>query len=159
MNIEKRMGKDEAHDEANLIKAEVNLNRNPNSIRPKWVETMLGGMKEKESILNRFVEHTATPEEYDKALQEIEELKKLAEDEPAIIKALYKIGRVSTIVGELVIYDLLKSFGEIGHNEEDENKVVTFRNNLWQKKLDDASYQLKRMKDAGERYSKAELAK
>lgn len=147
------MNENTAHDAANMIKAQVNLGRNPNSIQPKWLESMINN----EEVSNRHIEHSATSEEYDVALEKIENLKKLAEEEPATAKVLYSVGRIFRITSDIFLGDLLKGIEQsIKGEESKEGTVINFNKKLIEK-LDDASAQLQRAKEAGERYRKAEL--
>jgi hypothetical protein len=154
------LNEEEAHEEANEIKARTNLDRDPSSIVPKQYEDLLGRGQKTEDLLDKGIEHSATPEEYDEASQEIDALKKLAEEEPDTAKVLYKIGRASFHIGNFIVGDIFKNARELAKENKgkpEEEQVKDFRKELWGT-LDDAAAKLKRAKDAGVRYGKAESA-
>ena len=45
-----RLNKKEAHEEANMVRAQANLDRNPESIAPKWLEQMMSGMERRSAF-------------------------------------------------------------------------------------------------------------
>ena len=156
MGIEKSMSESEAHEEANIMKALINLERNPQSIKPKWLETMLGESEETQKLLNKYIEHSATPKEYDEVLEKIENLKKLVEEEPTTAKVLYAIGRILKGAGNFLLYSILKDSAQLIGGNEGKESIIALNQRL-NEKLDDTSAELRRAREAGERYGKAEL--
>jgi hypothetical protein len=89
-NPETRLNENEAHDEANLIKAEAGVSPMTGKISEEW-EELYGEGRE------------ATVEEYDEALKAIEELKSIVESEPASDKIL----RVMKTIAEKTKFGLM----------------------------------------------------
>src|ERR1039458_916462 len=89
-NQESPLSEDEAHDEANLIKAEAGVSPMTGKISEEW-EELYGEGRE------------PTAEEYDKALEAIEELKSLVESEPTSDKIL----RVMKTIAEKTRFGLM----------------------------------------------------
>lgn len=78
-------GEERAHEEANMMRAWLNRNRD-------HIPSLVNRVFDFENW-NKFIDRKETPEDYDKALKAVEEIEKLAEEEPATAKVLYGVGR------------------------------------------------------------------
>ena len=71
----------------------------------------------------------------------------MAQEEPATVKVLYKIGRILTGIGDVILTDGLKGVAYHIKGKEGEQQVKDFRQKLYQR-LNDATLGLKEMKAA-----------
>ena len=132
-----RLSEEEAHNEANILRARMKVSHHSGTIEKKVGRSC-----------NIEVEPTA--EDYDQALKEIENLRQLAEEEPGAMKMLHEIGRIahkSTLVVELIFVgfqDLLSP--EIMMSPA---TVGTLNKLRTSKVFEDAVARLKRMKKEG----------
>jgi hypothetical protein len=92
MSIEgpKRLSQDEAHDEANMLRAKVGVSpetgKIPEAVSPFYERDYVEGKE-------------PSAEDYDNALAALEELKKIAEEEPDTVKILHKLRDLPIKVG------------------------------------------------------------
>ncbi|MCX6763903.1 MAG: hypothetical protein NTZ97_04220, partial [Candidatus Moranbacteria bacterium] len=133
MNIENPMGRlskkearenEEAHDLANMMKVE------------------LGAIPAYEKYLK-----PTTAEEYDKALEVVEEIKRMAEEEPLTQKVLYEIARLA-VKSSYGVAEVLAALPESNPNlKYGETMLWKIDNNKTEllKKLEDATMKLRKL--------------
>lgn len=130
---ENRMDSNEAHEEANLIRAKA-------GVSPETAK-----MPDPEDGFMR----KATPEDYDEALKVVEEMKQLAEDEPAAEKMMMLIGRVAerTRDGAMV---LLRTFAMPWGGDSKAEKT----HDAIMARLTDASKEISDLKHKADKFEK-----
>ena len=102
--MDKRLGEGEAHDEANLLRAQLNISPETGKIeKSNW---------DRDEQLLSFESREVTAADYDNALAAIEEMKKIAEEEPTFERILNKLrdiplkGQSSMIGVELALQSI-----------------------------------------------------
>ena len=148
MNFEKPtepLNVDEAHEEANMMKVLARANHDQH-------ENILAS--EKPADWNMETKNL-TAEDYDKALEVVEEMKKMVEEEPLTEKVIFKLARLSakSVYGfqKLLTHlsTLPDSFIATGGIIREENETL--------KKLNDASSELQKLKAEAEKWGRTEI--
>jgi len=129
---EKPLSKDEAHDEANMMNVLLK------------VDPWFGGMREKHG-------KKPTAEDYDKALEVVEQMKKMAEEEPLTEKALAQVARLAVKggLGTAEVFAAMSGVGIHGPAEIIYQKKLKVLENL-----EDASIKFKKLKAEAEEFGK-----
>ncbi|MDR3643160.1 MAG: hypothetical protein P4L74_06065 [Candidatus Doudnabacteria bacterium] len=127
----------EAHDEANMMRANMKLNPDTGYV--------------KNPGLSYEDESRPTPEDYNYALNAIEQLKKAAADEPNYQKVLLQISRV-----------VARPFQEFFHALDAVSPITTKTFNEMHERrmhaLDDSEKRLRAMRESGQNFGDAEAA-
>ena len=148
MPIEKPepLSEEAAHEEANMVRAKLGVSPETGKIE---------GLDMRE-------DHEPTAEDYDKALAAVEELKRIAEEEPASLKVMAKVSNAMEMLVRIpglgVMFLTRVSHALIGP-EPGGPKERWKRNEVLTdlvKEFDDAESQLRRLKAKGERFGKRE---
>jgi hypothetical protein len=130
------MSEEEAHEEANMVRAKI-------GVSPESGKVELRG----EGPVQRE-DREPTAEDYDKALAAVEELKRVAEEEPNALKIL---NRVSNAVETLV---RIPGFG-VAFLMRLSHALAVLTEALAE--FDDAESQLRRLKAKGEQFGRKEV--
>ncbi|MDO8574567.1 MAG: hypothetical protein Q7R86_02980 [bacterium] len=143
-----RLNEGEAHDEANMLRAKMDVN------------PYLGTVKKEASNYYGYkwkAEVEPTAEDYDKALEAIQELKEAAEKEPGVMKVLYQLGRIvnkSKLATAVVMDSIGGAVGAaIGGGSRLQQSIDEFSNT---RLFEDAVARLKKMKKEGKQWGKDE---
>jgi hypothetical protein len=131
--IEKPLSKDEAHDEANMMNVKLKVDPRFGDIREKHGEK-------------------PTAEDYDKALEIVEQMKKMAEEEPLTEKVFSGMSRLAVKAGfgTAEVFGAMAGIGGASGPAEmiDQKKIKVLEN------LEDASTKLKKLKAEAEEFGK-----
>lgn len=140
-------GAEEAHTEANMLRAKIGVS--PESGRVQ-------GPDQRE-------DREPTPEDYDKALEAVEDLKRLAAEEPNALKILNRVSNAAELLlripGFGVAFLMRVSHAlagpESGGPKERWKRSAVLTDAMTE--FDDAASQLRRLKAKGERFGKKEV--
>lgn len=141
MNIEQMpqqpLKKDEAHDEANMIRSELK------------VDSVLFGRMWKDGRLTE----KPKAEDYDRALEVVEEIKLMAEKEPLVQKALIDISRLAVKSG----YGVLEVFSALSSGISGDSTKDIYQDKLEVlKKIESASARLKSLRAGAKEFGESE---
>lgn len=141
-----RLSEDEARKEASMLRAKMDVN-------PAWGTIR----KEDPRYRGEFDEVEPTAEDYDKAFEAIEELKKAAEEEPVTMKVLYKLGRIAH-KSALAVPIMLMAFGDLLPPSSGGNSSLREANEefLSTKVFEDAAARLRKMQKEGKEWSESD---
>ncbi len=145
--VDTRLSEEEAHEEANMLRASLGINPESGKI-----------IRETRGFLpwQKHFEHLEpTAEDYDRALESVQELRKLSEEEPEVEKALYKVGRVIQRGGQILNLALVSVGFIIGPPRHFADFLDYQRAN--RQKLADAEKRLQDLKKSGKKFAKGEL--
>jgi hypothetical protein len=145
------MSEEEAHEEANMVRAKI-------GVSPESGKVELRG----EGPVQRE-DREPTAEDYDKALAAVEELKRVAEEEPNALKILNRVSNaVETLVripgfGVAFLMRLSHALAgvEPGGPKERWKRSAVLTEALAE--FDDAESQLRRLKAKGEQFGRKEV--
>ncbi len=138
MSLEKPsslLNKDEAHEEANMMNVKLG------------VDTYFGGMREKNG-------RKPTAEDYDKALEVVEQMKKMAEEEPLTEKVFSKISRLAVKVGFGIAEVFVVMAAPGAAMVTGTATKLEYKKEDVLKKLEDASTKLRELKAEAEEFGK-----
>lgn len=139
MEIKKPLSKNEAHDEANMMNVKL-------AEEPDWYN--------KVKRVNGEQKWSPKAEDYDRALEVVEEVKKMVEEEPLTEKVLTNIARlaVKSSFGVAEVFAAMAGIsGVSGPAEMIYQKKIKILENL-----DDASKKLSDLKAKGKEFGKRE---
>ncbi len=135
-----RLSKDEALDKANMMRGYLGV-RSDGNIPGKFIETALGG----------YVERVRpTAEDYDRAIEMVEEIERLAEVEPNTQKFLNGLGRILGGAVSTAEFALL-AIGGLGGTTEQRGEALKDASERWHR-FDDARSRLRELKKSTKFY-------
>lgn len=146
-----KLNKDDAQDTANMMRAKMGMNPHTGKVEKSFHE--LGNVDQSFKRRGYNIEGRAPKaEEYEAAFQAIEEMKRLAEEEPNAEKILSRVAQIYT----KYIDGAALAFSFIG--EEDFSERGIKRQEAYLSRFDDAAEKLRKMQKEGQKFEKGNMA-